>query len=174
VAGSDHIVLPVRSRRQQRAALGHKLQHALPGGLLLIAGLQTLLTGPHGLELGIAVFQVVVSVLLLGSTVEAVHVNRHLLRSAPPGEHHVHFAHRAHHGIEWGDLFAAALFIAEGLERKMHGHHFPRPMILGAATRRRWDCCTAASIISPKARRSIRVTANALTVPGMGTRRRHG
>jgi hypothetical protein len=75
------------------------------------------------------VFQIIASVLLIGSTAKKLHTSRHLFRRT--GDHHAH--HGAHHGIEWGEIFAAAVLVAEGLEKKMHGHHFPRPIYLSVA-----------------------------------------
>jgi hypothetical protein len=125
----EPIIVPLRSRRRQRAQLMQNVQHIIPGMVLLLAGVQTLGEGPHGLALALAVFQILASVLLIGSTAKKLHTSRHLFRRA--GGHHVH--HGAHHGIEWGEVFAAAVMVAEGLERKMHGHHFPRPIYLSVA-----------------------------------------
>jgi hypothetical protein len=161
----ESLVVPLRSRRQQRAVMVQKLQHAVPGCVLLAAGLQTLGEGPHGTELGMAIFEVAASALLLGSMARTLHASRHLLRRSG-STHHPHLAHHAHHGIEWADLFAAAVLIAEGLERKMHGHHFPRPTILAAATLTVLGLMHGRIQHFAQARRSIRVTDGALFVPG--------
>jgi hypothetical protein len=162
---AEDLVVPLRSRRQQRAVLVQKLQHAIPGFVLLMAGLETLGHGPHGTELGMAIFEIAASVLLLGSMARTLHSNRHLLRRSD-STHHPHVAHRAHRGIEWADLFAAAVLIAEGLERKMHGHHFPRPAILAAATLAVMGLMHGRLQHFAQARRSLRVTDDALFVPG--------
>lgn len=162
---ADAILVPLRSRRQQRAVLAQKLQHAIPGFVLLVAGLETLGHSPEGAELGVAIFEVAASVLLLGSMVRHLHANRHLLSRAP-STHHPHLAHRAHHGVDWADLFAAAVLVAEGLERKMHGHHFPRPTYLGAGTLAVMGLMHGRVQHFAQARRSIRVTDEALFVPG--------
>jgi hypothetical protein len=124
------LIVPLRSRRQQRAQLAQKLQHAVPGIVLLLAGLQALTESPHGAALALAIFELASSALLLANTARSVHANRHLLHRSVHG----HAAHAAHHGIEWFDIFAAAVVIAEGFEHRLHGgHHFPRPAMLTAA-----------------------------------------
>lgn len=125
------LIVALRSRRQQRAQLAQKLQHAIPGIVLLGAGLQALSEQPHGAALALAVFELVSSALLLANTAKSVHANRHLLHRSPRDR----AGHAAHHGIEWADIFAAAVVVAEGFEHRMHGgHHFPRPAILTAVT----------------------------------------
>ncbi len=165
---TEAIVVPLHSRRRQRAALVQKLQHAIPGAVLLFAGLQTLGEAPHGAELAVAVFEVAASVLLLGSMVKTLRANRHLLRRSPPGpeqpDHHA--AHHAHHGVDWADLFAAAVLVAEGLERTMHGHHFPRPTILSAVLLALLGLLHGRLAHFAQARRALRVTADELIVPG--------
>ena len=167
----EPIIVPLRSRRQQRAVLAQKLQHAIPGVVLLTAGLQTLSEHPQGTELGVAIVEIAASVLLLGSMARTLHAKRHLFRSPSPSSsaaasEHAPHAHAAHAGIEWMDLFASAVLIAEGLERKMHGHHFPRPTMLAAATLAVLGLLHGRMQHFAEARRSIRVTADALFVPG--------
>ena len=126
---SDDIVVPLRSHRQQRARLVQKVQHAVPGFVLLTAGAQTLSGRPDGAELAVAVVEVAAGALLIGNMVRMLHKSRHLLHRKRPDDVH---PHDARHGVDWFDIFAAVVVLVEGLERWMHGHHFPRPAILTA------------------------------------------
>jgi hypothetical protein len=82
------LIVPLRSRRKERAELVQQLQHAIPGFVLLTAGLQTLTQTPHGAALALAMFEVVSSVLLLGNFANRVRANRHLLHRAPHASVH--------------------------------------------------------------------------------------
>ena len=157
------IIVPLRSRRQQRAQLAQKLQHAIPGIVLLFAGLQPLAEEPRGAALALAIFELVSSALLLANTAKHVHANRHLLHRSP----HAHAGHAAHHGIEWADIFAAAVVIAEGVEHRMHGgHHFPRPAILTAATLLVLGIFHGRILHFAEQRRALNVTESGISIGG--------
>ena len=100
-----------------------KFQHLIPALPLLLAGMNALRAGAHGLELLLAVFEVVTSLLLFGSVVREVRA----LRATD--------AHASHssHGVDWFHVFAAGVLLAEALERWHLTHHWPRPMLLTAA-----------------------------------------
>ncbi|MGH9407863.1 MAG: hypothetical protein ACRD1V_00255 [Vicinamibacterales bacterium] len=163
------VVVPLRSHRQQRAALVQKLQHAVPGGVLLIAGAQALAESPHGAALALAVFALVSSVLLLGHVARDVRRNRHLLHRSPQA----HARHAEHHGIEWADIFAAAVILAEGFEHRMHGgHHFPRPAILMAAILVVAGVFHGRILHLAEGRHALKITETGLSVGGRPFRHR--
>ena len=108
------VVVPLRSKRRQRAQLMQKVQHLLPAALLLISAAAAFGEGARGVPLAIAVGEVVISVLFIASVVRALVA----ARAKTPG-------HAPHvHAIDWADVFVAGVFFAEGLERWfVRGHH---------------------------------------------------
>lgn len=158
------IAVPLRSRRQQRAQLAQKLQHLLPAAVLLVAGLQQLTAEPHGWGLLLAMLEIVVGLLILLSLAKTVHASRHLLNRRAQGEH---APHRAHPAIEWENMIAAAMVLAEGWEHRLHGgHHFPRPAILTAAVLIVTGFSHGGIMRWAQARRTLRVSDEGLYVPG--------
>jgi hypothetical protein len=115
--------VPLRSKRRERAQAVQKFQHAVPAAPLLFAGLQAMSGGAHGLELALAIFEILTSVLLLGTVAREI---RGLRRSAPQS------AHAAHHGVDWVHIFAACVLVAEVLEHYHLTHHIRRPTLLTA------------------------------------------
>jgi hypothetical protein len=116
---SDPIVVPLRSRRRQRALLLQKLQHVAPGAALLFQGLSTLASDPHGFELTLAIIEIVTSALLIVSFL------RTLRAVSRPATQAVHT-----HGVDWVDICVAGVLAAEALERWHVKHHIARPTIL--------------------------------------------
>ena len=95
------IVVPLRSRRRERALLVQKLQHGAAGVVLLGTGLATLGRQPHGFELALGVREVGTSALVLGAIVRAMRRVRHGTRG-PHG--HAHSP-----GVDWIDVFVAGV-----------------------------------------------------------------
>lgn len=93
--------------------------------MLLFAGLHALGEGARGLPLALAIFEIVSSGLLLGSTALAV-------RKARRPVDHAHLPHVHHGGVDWMDIFAAGVLLAEVAEQWHLTHHLKRPMILTA------------------------------------------
>ena len=115
------MIVPLRSKRIERAAIGQKIQHAAPAVVLLGAGLQALREGAHGPALALALFEIASSGLLIGSFVRAIRPARRPVNAAE----HPH----SHHGVDWIDIFTAAVLIAEAWEHYHVTHHVKRPTI---------------------------------------------
>jgi hypothetical protein len=119
----DPVVVPLRSRRRQRALALQKAQHAVPAAGLIAAGAGALGSGAEGLDLALALVEIVTSVLLIGTIVRGFRAAR---ASRPNGSHH------AHGGVDWADIWAAAVLFAEAGERWHLTQHIARPTILTA------------------------------------------
>ena len=89
--------------------------------VLLGAGLQALREGAHGPALALALFEIASSGLLIGSFVRAIRQARRPVNAAE----HPH----SHHGVDWIDIFTAAVLIAEAWEHYHVTHHVKRPTI---------------------------------------------
>jgi hypothetical protein len=116
----DPVVVPLRSRRRQRASALQKVQHAVPAAGLTAAGVHALATGVHGLELALAIVEVVTSVLLVGAIVQSFRA------ASARGRERAHGGH----GIDWADVWAAGVLFAEAAERWHLTHHIARPTIV--------------------------------------------
>jgi hypothetical protein len=116
------IVVPLRSHSHRRSLSVQKLQHVAPAFALLVQGLSTFGDNPGGVRLLLASAEIITSGLLLGAVARAIRGARaHRPESAP----HVH-------GIDWVDIFTAAMLSAEALERWYSEHHIARPTIFTA------------------------------------------
>lgn len=114
--------VPLRSKRREKAQALQKFQHAIPAVPLLLAGVQAIGNGEHGVALALGVFEIATSVALLGTVVWEIRAMR---------RPKVDTAH-AHHGVDWVHIFAAAVLVAEVLEHYHLTHHIRRPTILTA------------------------------------------
>jgi hypothetical protein len=120
------VIVPLRSKRRERALLAQKLQHGAPAVVLLASGLQALREQPHGFALSLALFEVASSALLIGTVIRALRQARRPANAAAS-------AH-PHHGVDWIDVFTAGVLFAEAGERYHMTHHIARPTILMAVT----------------------------------------
>jgi hypothetical protein len=116
------VIVPLRSKRRERVVIVQKLQHAAPVLILLPAGLRAVGEGARGFALALAIFEIVSSVLLIGSFFAAI-------RKARRPVDHGHLPH-PHHGPDWIDVATAAVLFAEAAERYHLTHHVARPTIL--------------------------------------------
>jgi hypothetical protein len=116
------VIVPLRSKRRERSLLVQKLQHGAPAIVLLASGARTLAAEPHGTALALAMFEIASSVLLIGSVVRAIRIAKQPVNPS-------HLAH-AHHGVDWVDIFTAAVLFAEAWERYHETRHIARPTIL--------------------------------------------
>jgi hypothetical protein len=116
------MIVPLRSRRRERAIIVQKLQHAAPAVVLFGAGITALGEGPHGGALALAIVEIVSSVLLAGSFVRAIRK----ARGAASAEHAPH----SHHGVDWIDIFTAVVLFAEAWEHYHVTHHVKRPTVV--------------------------------------------
>ncbi len=119
------MIVPLRSKRRERAQVVQKFQHVIPAVPLLLAGLQAIKAGEHGFAFALGVFEVATSVLLIGTMLREI---RALRRAPAPGAN----AHHADHGVDWVEIFAACVLIAEVLEHWHQTHHIKRPAVLTA------------------------------------------
>jgi hypothetical protein len=120
---SDPLVVPLRSRKRQRGLMVQKFQHAAPALALLLQGLSTLGSDPHGFALVLAIVEIVAAGLVIVAMVRA-------LRAAPRPAAHTGDVHV--HGVDWVDIAVAGLLAAEALGRWHLTHHVPRPTIVTA------------------------------------------
>jgi hypothetical protein len=120
------VIVPLRSKRRERAVLVQKLQHAVPGAMLLFAGFQAIQDEVRGFALALAVFEIACSLLLIASVIAGL---RKVIRPASVE----HAPHLHHGGIDWIDVFTGALLFAEVGEHWHLKHHLARPTILLAS-----------------------------------------
>lgn len=92
------IAIPIRYRKAERGLFVQKLQHAIPSIVVLGDGLRHLSHNPHGAELALGIFEVVASLLAMGSVVRGIRD----LRKRTAAEH---ADHAGHHGVDWIDIF---------------------------------------------------------------------
>lgn len=114
-------VIPLRSKRLERALVFQKLQHAIPATVLLPAGLGALVAGVRGFELVLAIAEVATSLWLLRL------VAREFRAAMGEG-----VTPTSHHGPDWAHLAAASVISVEVFERWHAHHHWSRPLILTA------------------------------------------
>src|SRR5262245_43943138 len=97
----ESVVVPLLSRRFERAQLLQKANHAIPAVGLLVTGAQALMEGMHGFTLALAVVQIGTSAMLM------ITIFRSLRDTGRPASH----GHES--GIEWIDIWAAGVLFAE-------------------------------------------------------------
>ena len=124
---SDAIVVPLRSKRQQKALAVQKLNHAIPAFGLLFAGQQAIAQGHDGIGFYLGLFELGSAFALIALTL------RELGRAMRPA-HHAHPTHHVH-GIDWVDIAAGFVLVAEVLEH-WHVTLGPRPEARPARCRR--------------------------------------
>ena len=117
----DSFVVPLQSRRLERAQLLQKINHAIPATGLLVAGAQAFTEGAHGVALALGAVEIGTSAMLMFTLARGF---RELGRRRGPA------AHRASHGVDWIDIWAAGVLFAEAAERWHLTHHLSRPTIL--------------------------------------------
>lgn len=116
----DPILVPLRSKRQRRALAVQKLNHAIPAFGLLLAGAQGISDGRHGFGFYLGVFELASAAALIVLTIRE-------LRSAIVSAH----AHE-HHGVDWVDIAAGFVLLAEAAEHWHVTGHISRPTLLTA------------------------------------------
>ena len=151
------IAVPLRSRRQQRALLMQKLQHVVPAFALLLGATQTLRGGPHGFELALAVGEIAICALLVATFARSAKTTFGPRKAA--AGHHAH-------GVDWVDIFIAGVLFAEAAEHWNLHHRVKGPTILLAFV------TLGIGLLHPRLskrrerRRSLRLTADHLTIGG--------
>jgi hypothetical protein len=158
------IVVPLRSKRARRSLALQKLNHVIPAAGLFFAGMQAIREGHSGLGFYLGVFELVSSAALIVLFARE-------LRAALHPKHPMHPAHSSHHehpthGVDWVDIAAGFVLVAEALEHWHVTHHWPRPTLLTAFTTFALGLFHG-RIASKKAkRRVLRVTADGVRVSG--------
>jgi len=116
-------LVPIRSRKREFAQVMQKLQHVVPAAPLLFQGVTRLQHEPHGWSLLLAVAEVGISVLVLGTFVRQLRSTR-----SPDDDDHGHGGH----GVDWIDV---AIGVMLGIEVWAHWYetgHVKRPTVLMA------------------------------------------
>ena len=152
------------SRKRQRAALVQKIQHAVGGVFLLLQGLGTLQNGPEGMELGIAIVEVVTSGLLIVALARAIRkLRRPALQAHRPA--HAPHDHGGHSGIDWIDILIAGVLGAEVLEKWHATGHLARPTVLLALVLVGIGLLHGRIAAFGARRRALRISAAGVSVP---------
>lgn len=151
---ADDLVVPLHSRRRRRGELVQKLNHAIPAAGLLTAAFQALNAGAHGVELALAVAEIVTSVVLLRLLVKSVREVR-----APRAAH-------AHHGVDWYDIWAAGMLLLEAAERYHLRHRLPAATLTTAAATLAIGLLHGRLAARNERRRSMRLTGDQLVIGG--------
>jgi len=111
------MIVHLHDRRVVAAGLVQKLQHALAGFPLLFVGVRHL--GEEG-ELPIAILEIVIAVLVLGTFARQVHA---------AGKKHA-----SHAKVDWFDLAAAAMMMFEAFHGVHHKPFYMRVQFVSAVT----------------------------------------
>jgi hypothetical protein len=157
----DPIVVPLLSRRLERALAVQKLNHAVPTVGLVAAGMQALKNGARGWDLALACVEIGTSVLLVVTIARGVRAAR---KTDARGKE----THRPHHlhRIDWIDIWAAAVLFAEAAERWHLRHHIARPTILTALLTLGLGLSHGRITAFRRRRRSLRISAEGIYVGG--------
>ena len=166
----SEIVVPLRSTRQRRSVLAQKLNHVIPAAGLFFAGQQAIREGHSGFGFYLGVFEIVSSAALIVLFVKELrsafrpqpHPAQPPSRSAlrrPSPEH-------AKHGVDWVDIAAGFVLMAEVLEHWHQTHHWQRPTILTAITTFALGLFHGRLAARRAGRRALRVTGDGLSISG--------
>jgi hypothetical protein len=117
------LTVPIRSRRRAKVQLVQKLEHSVPSAVLLADGFRRFVAEPTPLSIGLAVAEVVTSVLVLRAFALAV---RHAFKHQAAGH--------AHHGPDWLDIFLGVMVLTEVFVHYHETGHITRPKVLLAVT----------------------------------------
>lgn len=150
------IVVPLLSRRLNRAQLLQKFNHAIPAMGLIVAGLQALKAGARGFDLALAIVEIGTSVLLVATIARSIRDARRKLTRRPQHAH----------GIDWVDIWAAAVLFVEAAERWHLHHHIARPLILTALLTLGMGLSHGRITAFRHRRRSLRISTEGLYVSG--------
>jgi hypothetical protein len=92
-----------------------------------MAGQQAIVEGHHGLGFYLGVFEVASAFALIVLTL------RQLRSALLRNRHHEHPTHHVH-GVDWVDIAAGFMLVAEALEHWHLTHHIARPTVFSAVT----------------------------------------
>jgi len=116
------VVSPARLRRRARVRLLQKVQHALPGGVLLGEGVQSIREGVRGWHFALSVTEIATCAIVFIALVRAIRGLRAELKAG--GVPHLHV------GIDWTDIFLGAMLFTEAWAKYLENGHIQRPTIL--------------------------------------------
>ena len=131
--------------------------------LLLADGWRILTARPEGLSLAVGLALLLTSVLVLGSVIRSL---RHQVRRR--GEAH---GLGLHHGIDWVDIFLAAMLAAEAFAHWHETGHIRRPTVLTAMVMLALGCLHGPLTARHHRRRTLRVDDRGLNLGGRWGRR---
>jgi hypothetical protein len=159
---SVSVLVPMHSRRRQRAQFAQKLQHLAPAVALLFTAFQGIRAGEvHGLPLVITAAEIVTSVVLIAI---AGRTFRRLASRQPHGHGH-------HAGTDWFDVWAAGVLFAEAGEKWIVSHHISGPTILTGVATLALGLAHGRIVTPRERRRALRMTDEELIVGGRPFRR---
>jgi hypothetical protein len=153
----EMIAIPIRYKRVDRAIFFQKLQHALPSIVVLSDGLNHLSHEPSGVDLMLGVLEVGAATAVMGSVVYGF-LNRE--RKGHPRHDH------AHHGPDWIDIFIGAMLAVEAYAKFHDSGHWPRPTLLLSAAMFTIGALHGKLAAFGDYRRSLRIDAEQISVPG--------
>ena len=175
----EPVTVVLHSRRQKRASAVQKLQHLVPAVILLGAGWSAL-RAEHatGAESAIALFEVVSGALFLFATARVVRNAARRHPSAPAHQHAHAPAHapdpshaHAPHGIDWTDVFAAAVVFAETVEHYHRTGHIVRPNVLMIVVLLAMAVFHGRIVRFSQRRRALRISDEGIRIGGRPFRR---
>ena len=120
------IAVPIRYRRSQRALFVQKIQHAVGSFVVLNDGLEHLSHDPRLADFLLGGFEVVASVLVMGSVIRGfLQLRRHTSKAHVDAHHH--------HGVDWIDISLGVMLAVEAYSKFHASGHLPRPTMLLSA-----------------------------------------
>ena len=159
------VAIPLRSKRQRRALAVQKLNHLIPAAGLLVAGQQAIAEG-HGFGFYLGVFELVSSAALIVLTAREI---RSALRWRAGAAHD---AAHADHGVDWVDIAAGFMLVAEALEHWHVKHRIARPVVLSAVTTFALGLFHGRIAEWGARRRMLRIDDDGIAIPGRPFKRR--
>ena len=153
----DPIAVVLISMRRRRAGVVQRLNHLIPAAGLLWAGLQAVGEGNHGFGFVLGVFEIVSAGALIVLTMRE-------LRDVLPSR--AHAAHDHHHRVDWVDIAAGFMLVAEVLEHWHVTGHIKRPVVLTAILTFAMGLSHGRMHRHIRDRRMLRVTDAGITIPG--------
>jgi len=168
------ISVPLRTRRQQKAQLAQKVQHAVPSFVLLGDGWARITGGEDGQGLLLGAVEVIAAGLVIGTVARGViRIRSGTPKGLPPpteggAEGLPAEAHRAKagHGVDWIDICIGGMLIVEAY---MHYHETGRikgPTLLLAAVMSGLGLFHGRMTAFAHKRRSMHVSADGISIPG--------
>jgi hypothetical protein len=157
--GAD-IVVPLHSRRRERAELLQKLQDVIPAAGLIGVAWQAFKAGASGLDLVLGVIELVTGTMLIATFLNGA---RELSGRAPTSPELA-----AHSGgkVDWSKIWAAGVLFAEAAERWHTHHRVAGPTILTAVVTLGLGIFSSWFTARNERRRTLRLTPDHLYVGG--------